>query len=420
MKKLLLFALLLLCFSCGKKTQAILGDGILNSSEAREAPYVILISLDGYRWDYTERFQPPNISQFIADGVQAESLIPCYPSKTFPNHYSIATGMYPENHGLVDNSFFSPSKNAEYRIRDREKVQDGTWYGGTPLWVQSTKSGMVSASFFFVGSEADVQGIRPNYYRFYDGSITNEARVEQVLDWLELPTTKRPHFIAMYFSDMDDVGHAYGPYNQPELSQKLMKLDHVLGKLFNGVKKTGLPVNIVIVSDHGMAEVPVNQLIANESIENDELYRTVSNGAIVHIYVNDGVDVQTVFDYLKSKENHFSVHRTSEAPHFDIPAKNPNWGDIQVIPDLGWYFSSARSIGFRKSSGKKVVGEHGYPTSEKELHGILYANGPAFKNGLVTPSVKNIHVYPVICEILGLDVPDEVDGKLSEWKEALK
>ncbi len=158
-----------------------------NASSQLDKPYVVLISIDGFRYDYVERFQPPNLIEFIQNGVAAESMIPSYPTKTFPNHYTIATGMTPENHGLVANTFIDPERNDLYRISKREAVEDGTWYSGTPLWVNAEKNGMLSASYFFVGSEADVQGIRPSYYYRYKHTTPNTERVQQVLDWLNLP-----------------------------------------------------------------------------------------------------------------------------------------------------------------------------------------------------------------------------------------
>ncbi|MEZ4953474.1 MAG: ectonucleotide pyrophosphatase/phosphodiesterase [Saprospiraceae bacterium] len=410
---------ILLFTHCNNKINVTDGVTPLNSKETINKPYVILISLDGYRWDYTKRFNPPNISKLIAEGAQAESIIPCFPSKTFPNHYSIATGMYPNNHGLLDNSYFNLNKNATYKTKDREIVEDGSWYGGTPIWVHAAQSGMVTASFFFVGSEADIKGIRPTYYFKYDGSIKNEDRVQQALDWLTMPDGERPHLITMYFSDMDDIGHRVGPNNDDRLREAILELDEDLGILFNGVKNTGLPVNIIIVSDHGMLEIPTDQYIALESIENDEHYLAVSNGAIVHIYPKNENDIEKIFLELKSKENHFTVYKTEDTPQFEINPTNKNWGGILVVPDKGWYFTSQRNIGFKKTKNIEFSGEHGFDPEFKELQGIFYANGPSIKNGIEIPSVKNIHVYPLICEILGLKIPKEIDGKLEVLESIL-
>ncbi|MEO1260740.1 MAG: ectonucleotide pyrophosphatase/phosphodiesterase [Bacteroidota bacterium] len=416
----LIFFAVLFLFSCTEKTNVKLGASSLNQKENFEKPYLVLISLDGYRWDYTKRFQPPNILKFIEEGVEAESMLPCFPSKTFPNHYSIATGMYPNNHKLVDNSFFNYEKNEVYRIRDREKVEDGTWYGGTPIWVQATNSGMVTASYFFVGSEADVQGVRPNYYYTYDGSVKNSERVAQVLKWLKMPPKKRPHFIATYFSDMDDIGHRAGPNNDAELKAKILALDHDLGVLFSEIKKIGLPVNIMIVSDHGMYEISTEKYMPIEYVENEELFKAVNNGAIVHIYPNDSSEIDSVYNYLKNKEKNFKVYKTENTPQFEIKIDNKDYGAIQIIPDVGWYFTSQRNIGFKKRMNIVNNGEHGLDPDLKEMHAIFYANGPAFKNNFKTKTVKNIHLYPIMCKILEIEIPENIDGELKELEHILK
>ena len=415
-----LLACIFLFNKCNHKIPDSTNHIAQNSKSALDKPYLILVSLDGFRWDYVKRFKPPYLSKFIDEGVQAESLIPSFPSKTFPNHYTIATGMYPDHHGLVDNSFYDSDKNSVYKISDRSKVEDVTWYGGTPIWVQASKAGMVTASFFFVGSEADVQGIRPNYYFQYDHNAKNEDRVKQVLTWLQMPANERPHLITMYFSDMDDTGHRFGPNNDEKLSEALTSLDKHLGALFDGVKNTNLPINIMIVSDHGMIEIPTDQYMPVESIENDDLYKIVSNGAIVHIYLNDTSQLENIFHNLKSKENHFSVYKTAETVQFEYVPKNKKWGAIQVIPEKGWYFTSQRNIGFKKTANKKVNGEHGLDVNFPEMHGIFYANGPAFKNNYSIPSIKNIHLYPVMCKILRLEVPKDIDGKISVSGNILK
>lgn len=416
---LLIITSLLSSFSCQRKTVTGGVQVVHNSKKSLEKPYLILISLDGFRWDYVDRFNPPHLSQFIENGARAESLVPSFPSKTFPNHYTIATGMYPDNHGLLGNSYYNYEKKDTYSLRDRSIVQDGSWYGGTPIWVQAAKAGMVTASYFFVGSEADVQGIRPTYYYNYDGSVSNETRVEQALDWLKLPAIERPHLLTMYFSDMDDIGHRVGPNDDKPLEEKLLALDQVLGQLFTGVKATGLPVNIIIVSDHGMQDVPIDKYLPIEMVENDELYQTVSNGSIVSIHPKNIAQTDSIFQDLKSKENNFKVYKTADTPFFEYTPQNENWGPIQIIPDDEYYFMGVRAIGLRKAAPRKVFGHHGFDTNLKEMHGIFYAQGPAIQSGAVSPSIKNIHVYPLMCEILGLDIPKDIDGNLNQLKNIL-
>ena len=390
-----------------------------NSKEAQKKPYVILISLDGFRWDYVERFNPPFLTNFIKNGVYAESLIPSFPSKTFPNHYTIATGMYPDKHGIIGNSFYSHKKDDIYRINSRELVEDGTFYGGIPLWIQAGKSGMVTASYFFVGTEANVLGSWPTYYKKYDKSIKNEERVSQAIEWLSLSPEKRPHLLTMYFSDMDDTGHSFGPYADIELKKTLLSLDKNLQSLYEGVQATGLPVDIIIVSDHGMAEVPKEHYVPVDPLKNDSLYRLVDNGALLNLHLRDQKDLGQVLSSLSQKENHFKAYKTSETPGFEYKPKNPDWGQIQVIPDFGYYFAPQDKIETIISKSKTPFGVHGYDPKHKEMHGVFYANGPGFKIGYEIPSFKNIHIYPLICEILGLDLSKEVDGELSVLDKTL-
>lgn len=405
--------------SCSAKKNIGPASPTKNSRAALDKPYVILISLDGFRWDYVEKYKPPHLSNFIDNGVKAKSLIPSFPSKTFPNHYTIATGMYPDKHGLLGNSFYSTQKKRTYSIGNREMVEDGSFYRGSPIWVQAAKAGMVTASYFFVGSEANIQGMHPTYYFNYDGATKNETRVAQVLDWLAMPAKKRPHMITMYFSDMDDVGHRFSPDNDALLEKALTELDEQLGVLFKGVAASRLPVNMLIVSDHGMAALETTHFIALEDIANDSLFFATNNGAIVNIYPKDNVATDTVYQYLKEKEANFKVYLTEATPEFEYKPTNKDWGPIQVIPDIGYYFSSQKRMESVQKNNIKTVGVHGYDPVLKDMHGIFYGQGPAFKKGTVIPSVKNIHIYPLMCQILGLPMPEDIDGDIEQMKPLL-
>ncbi len=422
-KKTYLFGIICIVFvlflSCKSSNSIVKGTPITNSKAAQKKPYLILISLDGFRWDYVERFQPPNLVEFIKNGVQAESLIPSFPSKTFPNHYTIATGMYPDKHGIIGNSFYNYKKNKLYRLGNRKTVEDGDFYGGTPIWVAAEKENMVSASFFFVGTEADIQGMHPSYYYTFDNKIQSDVRVNQALDWLEMPKKKRPHLITMYFSDMDNTGHDYGPSNDGKIKETLYALDKHLGDLFKGVKETGLPVNIIIVSDHGMKDIPVNNYLPIQAVEHPSLYKTLNNGAIVNIHPNDDSQIDSIYSYLKTKEQNFKVYKTEDTPGFENTPQNKDWGKLQVLPDTGYYFTSQKRIEMLLKGDNKTFGVHGYDPNLKEMHGIFYANGPAFKNGYTANAVKNIHIYPLMSKILGLEIPNDIDGDVNELKDVL-
>jgi predicted AlkP superfamily pyrophosphatase or phosphodiesterase len=379
-------------------------------------PIVLLISLDGFRHDYVARFQPPNLSQFIAEGSAAKGLIPSFPSKTFPNHYTIATGMLPEHHGLVDNAFYEPAKDQVYTMGNRDIVQDGYWYGGTPIWVLAEQNGIKAASYFFVGTEAPVQGIRPSYYYDYDGGVPNLTRIAKVFDWLQLPEADRPRLITLYFSDMDDTGHRYGPNNDEELKKTLFRLDHELGALFEGLKSFDLPIHVILVSDHGMAEVKKENIILLEALTEGIQARVVNNGALAHLHLSDPSQKATVVELLRKREPRITVDDLSTTANYsDLTSFPQRLGDLLIIPNEGYYLADARgSMRYQNNAARfntAVFGEHGFSPSYQDMWGIFYAKGPQIKTGMALAPFQNIHIYPLICRILGLPIPSTIDGK---------
>lgn len=216
-------------------------------------PHVLLISIDGFRYDYAAKHGAPNLIRLGQQGVRAEALIPQVPSKTFPNHLSIVTGLRPEHHGILDNEFFDPARNATYSYK--QTATDGSWYKGTPLWVLAEHQGVRTAAFFWPGSDAEIQGVRPRDYRRYEEAIPNAERVRQVIDWFARPESVRPHFVTLYFSDVDSAGHRSGP-DGAETKEAVQRIDALLGQLMEGLRATGPPVNVIVLSDHGMMKAP--------------------------------------------------------------------------------------------------------------------------------------------------------------------
>jgi len=388
-------------------------------------PIVIMISLDGFRYDYVERFQPENLKRFIAEGTAAEALIPSFPTKTFPNHYTIATGMLPEHHGLVDNSFYEPFKDQVYTMGNRDIVQDGYWYGGTPIWVLAEENGIKAASYFFVGSEAPVKGIRPSEYFDYDGDVPNLTRVSKVFEWLQLPDTERPRMITLYFSDMDNVGHAYGPSNDEKLKAQLEKLDRELGALFEGIKSFDLPISIILVSDHGMGDVEKSNLINLDQLMEGIEARVVNNGALAHIHLKNPADKQAAMDLIRSRSPQISIDDFSQNSNYTNTSKYPQrFGDFIILPEFGYYLADNRGMmRYQNNSARlktEVFGEHGFSPKNQEMHGIFYAKGPRIKAGNQIKPFQNIHIYPLLCELLGLEIPAEIDGRKEVLAPILK
>lgn len=388
-------------------------------------PVVILISLDGFRYDYVERFQPENLTRFIAEGVAAKGLIPSFPSKTFPNHYTIATGMLPENHGLVDNAFYEPFKNQIYSMGNRDIVQDGYWYGGTPIWVLAEQHGIKSASYFFVGSEAPVKEVRPSYYYDYNGSVPNLSRISKVFEWLQLPEEERPRMITLYFSDMDDTGHRFGPSNDAELKKTITRLDRELGALFEGLKSFNQNIHVVLVSDHGMADVKKENLINLDALTEGVEARVVNNGALAHLHLKNPAEKGEVIKLLTQRSEDITIDDLSKNENYTDISKFPQRiGDLLILPKLGYYLADDRGMSrYQNNSARfktEIFGEHGFSPRNQEMWGIFYAKGPQIKSGIEIEPFQNIHIYPLLCHLLGLPIPEEIDGKKEVLAPVLK
>ena len=391
--------------------------GRLNSPEQQQKPYVILISADGFRYDYADKYEAKNLLALREQGVQAESMLPSFPSKTFPNHYSIVTGMYPATHGLINNSFYDPQRKESYFMRDRAKVEDGSWYGGVPLWVLAEQHKMLTASFYWVGSEAPVQGVLPTYHYQYNEAIAFEKRVQTVVDWLNLPEAQRPHLITFYMPEVDHAGHSYGP-DAPETRAAVQELDENIKKLTDAVAKTGLPVNYIFVSDHGMTEIDIENTLPLPAAVDTAKFLVSGGGMVVELHAKDKRAIKSTYRKLKkeAKGNYKVYHKKNMPAHLHYGAKDDAYGrvgDILLLTD-------APKV-FHFSARKPSPGAHGYdPLAVKDMHATFYAWGPAFQKGLKIPPFQNIQIYPVITKILGLEYNHKIDGTKELVKEVLK
>ena len=384
-----------------------------NAPRHREKPYVLVISLDGYRYDYTDLYEAPNLRRFANTGIRAEALIPGYPPDTFPNHYGIATGMFPGTHGIVGNSFFDRARGARYRLGDAESVQDGSWYGGAPLWVAAEQQGMLAASYFWVGSEADIQNTRPTYYHQYEASVPHSERIESVLEWLEYPDAYRPHLITLYFSSIDTAAHRSGTTSS-ELQTAIRNLDRQLGSLFDRVATLGIAINIFVVSDHGMIDLDPGRIIYLDRLVDLTGARVVGLGAHSYLYVDDARRASDLYADLKAQERNYRVYRRGETPE-TWHADHGRFGDIVIQADAPY------SIRLERTRGSFSAAGHGYdPHQYPQMHGIFYASGPDLAESTVIPSFENVHIYPLIMRILGLEVPAGIDGRLEVLRGILR
>ncbi|BAP33452.1 phosphodiesterase I [Chryseobacterium sp. StRB126] len=400
-------------------TAQVVVPGRLNSIEAQSKPYVIMISTDGFRYDYAKKYNAENLLKLSGNGVRAEAMIPSYPSITFPNHWSLITGLYPSHHGLIDNFFYDYKRKETYAMSNKKNAEDGSWYGGIPLWGLAEKQGMVSASLMWVGSASDAGGMRPTYYYPYHEKFTPSEKVEKVVNWLKLPEDQRPHFITLYFPEVDGSGHHFGPDTQ-ETETAVHLIDQAIGDLVQKVNDLGLKnVNFVFVSDHGMIKVDGGAPLEIPALLFDKnRFDFYNSQTLLRVYVKNPDEVKTVYKELKAHQTEdYEVYLDKKLPRYlHFAARDDKYnriGQILLLP-------KAPKI-FLEKGKKSSVGKHGYnPRTVPEMKATFYAWGPEFKNNMEIGEFTNINIYPLVAEVLGLKIDQPIDGKLKVLSKILK
>lgn len=370
--------------------------------------YVVMLSLDAFRWDYPELTCTPNLNAIAAKGVRANALIPCFPSKTFPNHFSMATGLHPDHHGIVCNSFLD-STLGYYSIGNRSAVENPNFYGGEPIWVTAEKQGIISASYFWVGSEAPIKGYHPSYWKKYDKKIPFEDRIDTVIHWLSLPLDKRPRLITWYSHEPDWTAHDYGA-TAPNTLAMASKMDSLIGIFMD--KLSQLPhakkINVLVVSDHGMADISSEKYINLSEYVDRDWFDVVTGGNPVYSLKPKAEKRHEALAKLKAIPN-LKVWEKDNLPQRYVYGKNKRINDFVIEADLGY------SVGWSFKSEPYFGGTHGYDNELPEMQGIFFAQGPAFGKGVKHPAFSNTNLYGIIAHILGI-VPEPTDGNLNDVK----
>lgn len=408
MKKIsiiLLSLLLITLVSCKQKTED-------SEPLSVERPYLVMLSMDGFRWDYADLVNTPNFDKIEQIGVRAR-IQASFPTKTFPNHYTIATGLYPDNHGIVNNTFWDPQRKTLYQISDRAKVQDGYYYGGEPIWVTAEKQNVRSASYFWVGSEAEIDGYYPSIWKAYDHGFSFYQRADSVIAWLQLPESKRPHIITWYVSQPDNYGHKYGP-NSQETKDTIVGLDKLLGYFMDKLAKLDIAnnVNVIVTADHGMEEIVQNKSISLSQYINLDWVNGINGGnPTFNIWAKSGF--KDSVENALSNVPHIKYYSSSTIPERLHYMTNERCGDFVVTADSSWALFSNSISNFG------LGGTHGYDNSNTNMDAIFYAYGPAFKENYHSARFENVDIYNLICRILNLN-PAPNDGNIGRVEDMLK
>jgi predicted AlkP superfamily pyrophosphatase or phosphodiesterase len=406
-----------LALGCSASTRS--ASSAAASSASR--PYVVLVSFDALRHDYLDRFPAPAFASVAARGVRASAMIPSFPSKTFPNHYTIATGLYPGDHGIVGNTFFDPARKAWYRNTDPKTVRDSSWYGGEPIWVTAEHNGVKSGVYFWTGSEAAIEGVRPTYWVPYNAKVPNAQRVDDVMAWLRKPAADRPHLVLLYFSEVDDTTHKHGP-DAPETALAVASVDRALRRLLDSLAATPLgdSTNVVLVSDHGMAQIPPTQVIAVADLLArggvDTTHMEISdNGPTMSLWFHgDSARMHRARTALDAGMQHARSYLRSETPARWHVRDNPRAGDLMLVAEEGWILQ-------RRSSDKPpTLGAHGYDPVLPDMQGIFLAEGPGVRPAGTIAAFENVNVYPFLAALLRLEQVPKTDGSLGVLRTILR
>ena len=384
------------------------------TAQSNEDQYVLLVSFDGFRYDYTNRLETPNFDYLEKWGTKSQSLKPIFPSFTFPNHYAIATGCYTNKHKIIGNEFskiFDNENIERYSYKDKTTVQDAKWYGAEPIWVTAEKNNLISATYFWVGSEAPIKGFYPTYYKNYKNGVNPKDKVDQVIEWFSLPVEERPRLVCLYFNEPGHAGHVYGADSE-EVNEQIKKSDEVLGYLLKSLTRLDIfnKINLIVLSDHGMATVSEERVINIDNFNIDG----VIDGEGPLVSIKDTSQSRDLLNQLNIPNTKIVSSLNNEDLHYDNPLF-----DYILLADEGWMIYDSNI--FKKYNGKlPVKGMHGYDSNQMNMHAIFYAYGPKIKENLKIETFELIHIYPLICNILNIPQYDDIDGSIDVLKPILR
>lgn len=380
------------------------------SKRAEKPAPLLIISLDAFRWDYCDLHpqQTPNLRRLRSEGASARALIPVFPSNTFPNHYTMVTGLWPAHHGIINNVMFDPPSGRFFR-NTLATVRDSFWWGGEPIWVTAEKQGFRSACSFWVGSEAEIAGFRPNFWRIYDVTLPFETRLNELAGWFQLPPEQRPQVVAFYLEEANSVGHTFGP-DSPELVATIQKLDTQVGQILDRLSALAVVPNLVVVSDHGMSNVIPSRCIALDGYIDLNAVQIDFAGPAAGLRPLNGT-VDALVEKLKALPPGAKVYRLEELPARFHLKDNPRLPPVWVLPEEGGSIGTKDALAAWE---KKTRGEHGYDPQLANMQATLIVHGPAFRtDGAVIAPVENIHLYNLFCAVLHLKpAPNDGDDRL--------
>lgn len=379
--------------------------------EVEAPPPLILVSIDGFRADYLDRGVTPTLSRLAAEGVHG-SMRPSFPSKTFPNHYTIVTGLRPDHHGLINNVMEDPERpGVTFMLANRMVTADPIWWrDAVPIWVSAERQGVRTAGMFWPGADFDLHGVRPSEWRPFDMSVPSDARVDTLLSWFDAGRA-HPRFATLYFDIVDTAGHTYGPQT-PEANAAVAQADAAIARLVEGLAARGVEANLIFLADHGMAEVSEDRVVNLDLLAPPSIAYVVWDGPFAGVRALPGQEA-ALDAALVGRREHDECWRRGELParlQYGTHARTPN---VVCLADVGWRYRSAR---FQHSPGR---GDHGFDHEAPDMAALFLAHGPGFRAGVTLAPFDNVDVYPLMARLIGV-TPERHDGNIVDLAPALR
>ena len=373
--------------------------------------YTVMVSLDGFREEYTRAYDTPFLNQMARDGVGAV-MQPSFPSKTFPNHYTLATGLVPAHHGIIANTFTDQKTGRTFSLGNTETRNDPYFWHGDPIWNTAARQGVKTGVVYWPGSDVKIGGAYPTYYHDYGQKplLTFAERIAEVLRYLRLPEEERPQLVMAYFEEPDHSGHTYGPFS-PQTRRAVERMDHVIETLYESLQTLSIrdSINLIVLADHGMTRIDKNHLVNPYDFVKREWLERIQCDLPTHVWPKKGYEKKVYEALLKMP--HVHVWRKNEVPAYLRFEGDPNIGDIVISPDCGW------TIG---DKAIRPLGMHGFDHTSFDLQVPFRAIGPDFKNGYQKDAVfSNTSIYPLLCHLLHI-TPSANDGSLQSIADVLK
>ena len=375
---------------------------------------VVLVSVDGLPADLLGTGAMPTLDALASEGVRAEWMRPNFPTLTFPNHYTLVTGLRPGHHGIVHNNMRDDSLG-RYISKEESSATDGRWWGGEPIWATLQKQGGIAATMFWPGSEAQIAGERPRHRRRFDANVTPEARADQLLAWLDLPEAERPRLLTVYFEHYDVAAHHAGTRSALAMGA-LRRLDDAIARLREGLRARGMleRIDLIVVSDHGMADVPREQRVWLEDVLDTQFYETEWWGTLLGLRPRPG-QTDAVERAFLGAHPHFDCWRSDALPAQWRFGRHPRMPPIVCQVHTGWRVQSRQHHVYEQA----VKGEHGFAADDPSMRAVFVANGPSFRSGTTIPAFENVDLYPLLAHLLAIE-PAANDGALTPLLPALR